>query len=163
MDIEWDRKMAEARIKHYKDMAEIYRLQAELYKGVLTGGIEPPEIPDIPDIHTSSKFKDAVLSGIGARQLSHLAERIHKNAQIHGWWETERSVPELLCLVHSEVSEALEAHRNGDNENLTEELADIIIRVCDMAVGLGIDIEEEVIKKHHVNIKRPYRHGGKKC
>jgi hypothetical protein len=60
MDIEWDRKMAEARIKHYKDMVEKYRLQAEKLIGdpitIDTFNLkipdhypEPPEIPDIPD------------------------------------------------------------------------------------------------------------------
>ncbi|MDY6957775.1 MAG: MazG-like family protein [Halobacteriota archaeon] len=96
-------------------------------------------------------------------EFESLAKEIHENAVNHGWWDSPRTVPELLCLVHSEVSEALEAHRNHDKENFAEELADIIIRVFDMAVGLGIDIQEEVIKKHLVNVQRPYRHGGKAC
>jgi len=96
-------------------------------------------------------------------EFQSLALEIHENAVEHGWWEAQRSTPELLCLVHSEVSEALEAYRNKDDENFAEELADIIIRVLDMAIGLGINIQEEVIKKHFKNIKRPYRHGGKIC
>lgn len=92
-----------------------------------------------------------------------LANEIHQNALDHGWWDNVRPVPELLCLVHSEVSEALEAYRNQNNENLVEELADIVIRVFDMAVGYGYDIEAEIIKKHKHNQTREYRHGGKKC
>lgn len=92
-----------------------------------------------------------------------LAEEIHQNAKDHGWWDKERPVPELLCLIHSEVSEALEAYRNGDDDNLEEELADIVIRVCDMAEGLDIDIEDAVAIKHAINKKRPYRHGNKVC
>ena len=87
---------------------------------------------------------------------------IHECAREHGWWDIKREYPELLCLVHSEVSEALEAYRNK-TDNLPEELADIIIRVFDMSVYFGIDIIAEVAKKHKTNLKRPYRHGGKVC
>ena len=95
--------------------------------------------------------------------ISGMAKDIHLNAVYHGWWETQRPVPELLCLIHSEVSEALEAYRNQDEKNLAEELADIVIRVFDMAEGLDIDIEKEIIIKHEHNKTREYRHGGKVC
>lgn len=91
------------------------------------------------------------------------AEKAHRIAVDHGWWETHRSIPELLCLVHSEVSEGLEAHRNGDEQGFAEELADIVIRVMDMAEAQGIDLEREVENKMARNIHRPYRHGNKRC
>lgn len=90
-------------------------------------------------------------------------EAVHDNAKIHGWWETQRPVPELLCLIHSEVSEAMEAYREEDEANFREELADVAIRLMDMCEALGIDLEEEIFRKHLKNIKRPYRHGGKRC
>jgi len=94
-------------------------------------------------------------------------EEIHQNAIDHGWYEDQRSVPELLCLIHSEVSEALEGYRNGvkDGEKgcLAEELADVVIRVFDMAEAYGIDIVNEINNKHEYNKTRPYRHGGKAC
>lgn len=95
--------------------------------------------------------------------FNELAINIHKNAVDHGWWETERPVPELLCLVHSEISEALEAYRFHDSENFAEELADAVIRLMDMAEGLGVDLQAAIIKKHSINQSRPYRHGGKVC
>jgi NTP pyrophosphatase (non-canonical NTP hydrolase) len=94
-------------------------------------------------------------------------KEIHDNAVKHGWWDKPRDAPELLCLIHSEVSEALEAYRNdiqeGDKGCLSEELADIVIRVFDMAEDFNIDICEAVKQKHMINAQRPYRHGGKKA
>lgn len=92
---------------------------------------------------------------------------VHQYAVDKGWWINERPLPELLCLLHSEISEALEAYRNGVLEGephcVSEELADLVIRVWDMCGGLGIDIADAVNKKHEQNLKRPYRHGGKVC
>ena len=91
------------------------------------------------------------------------AEKCHRIAVDHGWWETERPIPELLCLVHSEVSEALEADRNRDDQGFAEELADVVIRVMDLAEARGIDLEREIQDKMAWNIHRPYRHGNKRC
>ncbi|MEN6441366.1 MAG: MazG-like family protein, partial [Syntrophobacter sp.] len=93
--------------------------------------------------------------------LKDLSVTAHYIAKEHGWWDVPKSVPELLCLVHSEVSEALEAYRIQDKENFAEELADIIIRVLDMSEGLGVDIQAAVIAKMGKNKNRPYKHGGK--
>ena len=94
-------------------------------------------------------------------------EEIHRNAKTKGWWEQRRQIPELLCLIHSEISEALEGYRNdiieGDKGCLSEELADVVIRIWDMCEYFHIDIAEAVNKKYEVNLTRPYRHGGKRC
>lgn len=85
--------------------------------------------------------------------------KINALARIKGFWDTGRSTPEMLCLIHSEISEALEADRDGDGEMLAEELADAVIRIFDMACGLGINIGEEIAKKHQKNLDRPRLHG----
>lgn len=84
-------------------------------------------------------------------------------------------VPEVLALIHSEVSEALEEYRNGrlptevyagnngKPEGIPIELADVIIRVLDYCGYAGIDIDAAISQKHEYNRTRPYRHGGKKC
>lgn len=45
--------------------------------------------------------------------LNTLAGKIHKTPIEHGWWETERELPEVLMLCVSELSEALEEYRDG--------------------------------------------------
>jgi NTP pyrophosphatase (non-canonical NTP hydrolase) len=96
-------------------------------------------------------------------QLKEIAKEIHLNATEKGWWEVPRPIPETLCLIHAEVSEALEAYRKGDQDNFREELADIAIRLLDACEGYGIDLEAEIAKKHAYNKTRPWRHGGKRC
>ena len=94
-------------------------------------------------------------------------QAIHEYAKSKGWWDNERPIPELLCLIHSEISEALEGYRNhvekGEKGWLGEELADAVIRIWDMSAALGIDIIKEIDKKHEINLQRTYRHGGKRC
>ena len=107
--------------------------------------------------------------------INEVAKQIHENAVDHGWWDEERGFPEVLALIHSEVSEALEEYRNGHGateiyfsdsgkpEGIPTELADVIIRVLDYCAYAGIDIENVLEVKHEYNKSRPYRHGGKKC
>jgi NTP pyrophosphatase (non-canonical NTP hydrolase) len=64
-------------------------------------------------------------------------------------------------LITGEVAEAHEALRKSDFDNFKEELADIVIRVADLAGGLDIDLEDEILKKMEKNTLRPYKHGKK--
>ena len=45
--------------------------------------------------------------------MNEWAREIHENAVNHGWWETDRELPEILMLIVSELSEALEEYRAG--------------------------------------------------
>ena len=64
-----------------------------------------------------------------------------------------------LFLVVCELAEAGEAVRHNNLENFTEELADTIIRIFDIAGTQGIDLEAAVSAKMKINEERPIRHG----
>ena len=109
-----------------------------------------------------------------AKPLKQLQQEIHENAKAHGWWEDPRRPGELFMLITSEVAEAFEEIRNGramgetyyseggKMEGVPSELADIVIRVLDLAEYDGIDMGEAIAQKHAYNLTRPYKHGGKK-
>ena len=52
--------------------------------------------------------------------LNELAKQIHENAKSKGFYNGEKNTGELLCLIHSEVSEALEADRKNLYTNVSE-------------------------------------------
>lgn len=107
----------------------------------------------------------------------HPMNKHHALSREKGWWdeqpEPEKVIPEKLCLMHSEISEALECYREGDMklrrredgkvEGFPSELADVVIRAYDLAGALGIDLDAAIEEKYLFNVTRPYRHGGKAC
>lgn len=73
-----------------------------------------------------------------------------------------------LALVHSEISEAVEAIRdgsvsgttvNGKPEGLPAELADAVIRIAGFAAHQGIDLDKAIRDKSAYNETRPQGHG----
>lgn len=96
-----------------------------------------------------------------------VAAEIHATAKEKGWWEKERNDGEVIALMHSELSEALEALRHGNppDDKVPEftgveaELADCIIRIMDMVPGRGWRVAEALIAKMEYNKGRPYKHG----
>jgi NTP pyrophosphatase (non-canonical NTP hydrolase) len=92
--------------------------------------------------------------------LDDRAREIHNTNISKGFWSQAPSViPEKLMLITTEVAEAMEAFRDGDDAHLEEELADIIIRVLDLAEHKGFSMERAVIQKMGKNRDRPRLHG----
>jgi len=137
------------------------------------------------------------------KTINELATDIHLNNKAKGFYDKEKNLGEMLCLVHSEVSEALECDRKSKyssgllsrerdtlegeeritlyevleyrledekffdvfertvKDSFEDELADIIIRVMDLAHYKGIDLEKHILLKMRYNSLRPRKHGKK--
>ena len=84
------------------------------------------------------------------------------------WWEDpatgeriERNKGELIALIHSELSEALEGVRKGlpddklPHRSMEEvEMADALIRIFDYAGAFGLDLEGAYQEKRAYNATR---------
>lgn len=116
-------------------------------------------------------------------------KEIYEINKKNGFWENEMPVGVRLMLVVSELSEALEADRKGRKAKLgdfllisneedsgdifkykfetfikdsfEDEIADAVIRLFDMAQGMGMDLEFHIKQKMRYNSLREYKHGKK--
>lgn len=105
----------------------------------------------------------------GAVNLNGLAKEIYDNAVSKGFYEDNPNTATRIALMHSELSEALEADRKDlmseklpGRTGVEEEYADCIIRILDDSANKGFDIHGAVLEKMAYNLTRPYKHGGKK-
>ena len=114
---------------------------------------------------SEEKF-DTVLDA-RALLLNGLSDQVHQNAVDKGFWENDRNDGECIALMHSELSEALEALRKGNPpdhhcpefDNATVEFADCIIRILDLCWAREMPIGEALIAKMKFNATRPHKHG----
>ncbi len=109
--------------------------------------------------------------------INELVEESHATAVEKGWWPEGEGVniPEKLCLIHSEVSEALESYRKdeppfwysltkvGKPEGIVTELADVVIRIADLCGQNKWNLLEALEAKMAYNKTRPFRHGDKRA
>ena len=119
--------------------------------------------------------------------LNDLSKKIYKANKKKGFHEGEKNIGEMLCLIHSEVSEALEADRKEKHQfasikgvigwkssvdfkhyfeehtkdTFEDELADTIIRILDLCGMKKIDIESHIEAKMRYNEMREHKHGKK--
>lgn len=124
-------------------------------------------------------------------KLNNLCKLSHEEAKKKGWYTKKgRNIAELIALIHSEISEALEEARDSVDvmelshifysskydpkarlgksqgeytkpEGFAVEVADAVIRIADMCGYLDIDLEEAIKIKMKYNKTRPHRHGDK--
>ena len=106
--------------------------------------------------------------------LDDIAVTLHTIATDKGFWDNYSLSPnEFICtklaLIHSEVTEVLEAVRKNKSEHeVAEEFADILIRTLDLFAGMNElwfkekqSLSEVMAEKTIKNIKRPMLHGNK--
>ena len=101
--------------------------------------------------------------------LDALAAVLHETAKEKGFWDgnyTHDKVGNKLALVHSEVTEVLEAIRKSHgSEKIVEEMADVIIRLLDIYAAMRNEeavlhsLDEILHKKMEKNKTRPALHG----
>lgn len=109
-----------------------------------------------------------------------LVQQCHGASHSAGWWNDPKTgmnlrqeardgtrfgkalVAEKLCLIHSEVSEAMEGARKSLPDDklphrsmLEVELADAVIRIADLAGALGLDLGGAIAEKMAFNAVRP--------
>ncbi len=122
-------------------------------------------------------------------EIEKIANEIHKINCEKGFWDegNKRNVGELLMLCVSELSEALEAHRDNHFCNISkneksealfasehdyknwfeanvkntfeDEMADSIIRLLDLSIGMDIDLVWHLQSKIKYNKLRKHKHG----
>jgi hypothetical protein len=130
---------------------------------------EPARMSRYRGIYTVVDFDIfAQMPDKAAATLNNMRDIIHQRNVDAGWWndlvtgeKLDRNVPELLALIHSEVSEGLEGYRKSLMDDhlphrpmLEVEMADTIVRIFDLCGGLGLDIGGALVEKLAYNAQR---------
>jgi NTP pyrophosphatase (non-canonical NTP hydrolase) len=108
--------------------------------------------------------------------MNNAAQLFYEIAKTKGFLNVEETCPRWLLffathisLMHSELSEALEAARTDFEQKsekipeftlIEEELADVVIRVLMIAGRYNLDVGGAIVAKGHYNKGRPHMHGG---
>lgn len=141
-----------------------------------TGGVHLTK-SDLTSVALAPLTRSLVLKGMQAEVVANTKEK--------GWYDTDRSFGDDIALLHSEVSEMLEAYRDWNVDDATvpechykkehsdddshlckprgvgSEASDVLIRLFDTCERYGIDLAAEYERKTAYNRTRPYRHGGR--
>lgn len=101
------------------------------------------------------------ISDVEIEALRSVQAKCFEQSAAMGWHKKPREAGTMIALIHSEISEALEAvrkdlnddhlpHRRGDEV----EMADAVIRIFDYAGKYGLDVAGALAEKHSYNAVR---------
>jgi NTP pyrophosphatase (non-canonical NTP hydrolase) len=85
--------------------------------------------------------------------LKQLQKDVYQNKLDKGFNTTDIAVE--FCRAHEELSEAFKKHHLGE-DGVGEELADVAIFLLGMCEMLGLDLEQELVRKVEINKNRVY-------
>lgn len=115
-----------------------------------------------------AEIKDDRSADVVKCNVQLVQEFCHGIASECGWWSdpetgepVDRNDGELIALMHSELSEGLEALRKDLNDDklphrkgIEVELADCLIRIMDYAGARNMDLAGAVVEKLRFNCER---------